>query len=234
MRKLAAKLGFHHPCLSGGAGLALGLLIFGLWPRAAAQAEELLCLKNGKTLLIQSHLISGERITLFINPTSQMEIATDWVEKIEPYVIPPVPPNPTQESSKHKPPANLDPKQLKNLIEKTAKKYQLDAGLLNAMIQAESNFNPRAVSTKGALGLMQLMPETAALMKVANVWDAAENINGGAKYLKELMALFHQDLGMALAAYNAGPTAVTFYNGIPPYPETQQYIRRVLSLMRPR
>jgi soluble lytic murein transglycosylase-like protein len=124
----------------------------------------------------------------------------------------------------------ISPEHLKPVIRYAAQKYQLDEVLLTSMIKAESNFNPRAISPKGAKGLMQLMPETVTLFKVKNVFDAKQNIEAGAKYLKDLLAMFNQDEVMALAAYNAGPTTVTFYKGIPPFPETQEYIRRILTL----
>jgi soluble lytic murein transglycosylase-like protein len=103
--------------------------------------------------------------------------------------------------------------------------------LLHAVIQAESNYNPSAVSRKGAVGLMQLMPDTARIYGVADARDPAANLVGGARYLRDLLALFDNDLPIALAAYNAGPNAV-MKNGrsIPPYAETQRYVPKVLDL----
>jgi len=119
------------------------------------------------------------------------------------------------------------------LVQKVAREHSLDQALLQAMIATESGFDPRAVSHKGAVGLMQLMPETARRYGVRNLYDPAENIQGGAKYLRDLMRKFNNDLSLTLAAYNAGEDAVIQHgNRIPPYRETLQYVPRVLSLYR--
>jgi soluble lytic murein transglycosylase-like protein len=119
------------------------------------------------------------------------------------------------------------------LVQKVAREHSLDQALLQAMIATESGFDPHAVSNKGAVGLMQLMPETARRYGVRNLYDPAENIQGGAKYLRDLMRKFNNDLSLTLAAYNAGEDAVIQHgNRIPPYRETLQYVPRVLSLYR--
>lgn len=118
------------------------------------------------------------------------------------------------------------------IINKTAEKYNMDPALIKAVIKAESNFNHRAVSPKGARGLMQLMPKTAYALQVEDSFHPENNIEGGTRYLRYLMRLFRGDLSLALAAYNAGENAVIRYNGIPPYPETQTYVNRVLSYLR--
>ena len=119
------------------------------------------------------------------------------------------------------------------LVQKVAREHSLDQALLQAMIAAESGFDPHAVSRKGAVGLMQLMPETARRYGVRNLYDPAENIQGGAKYLRDLMRKFNNDLSLTLAAYNAGEDAIIQYgNRIPPYRETLQYVPRVLTLYR--
>ena len=106
--------------------------------------------------------------------------------------------------------------------------------LVEAVIAAESAFDPRAVSSKGAQGLMQLMPETAQRFAVDNVWDPGDNIRGGATYLSELMSMFGGDLRNVLAAYNAGEGAVMRYGGVPPYDETVGFVARVLDYYRTR
>lgn len=108
----------------------------------------------------------------------------------------------------------------------------LEESLIRAIIHAESAYQPDAHSPKGAQGLMQLMPDTAAELDVANPFDPAENIDGGARYLARLLAEFEGDLDLATAAYNAGPTAVYQHGGIPPYDETREYVRRVKILYR--
>jgi len=120
---------------------------------------------------------------------------------------------------------------IQELIHSYASTYRLDEDLVYAVIKAESDFNPNAVSNKGARGLMQLMPGTAAEMGVTNIFDPAQNIAGGTQYLAKMMDLFH-DRSLAVAAYNAGPEAVKQYNGIPPYDETKEYVKKVLSFQR--
>ncbi|MCE7960285.1 MAG: lytic transglycosylase domain-containing protein, partial [Acidobacteria bacterium ACB2] len=115
-----------------------------------------------------------------------------------------------------------------DLIRHHAGREGVDHRLVRSVVLVESNFNPRAVSRKGARGLMQLMPATAAQYGVRNAFDAAENIRAGVKYLAELLSTFAGDVTLALAAYNAGPGAVTRHGGVPPYPETQEYIRRTM------
>lgn len=115
------------------------------------------------------------------------------------------------------------------IIEAKAKKYNLDPKLLASLIRQESNFNPYAVSRCGAMGLGQLMPETARHLGVTDPFNAAQNIEGAAKYLREQLNDFGGNVNKALAAYNAGPAAVRKYGGIPPYTETQNYVRAVRS-----
>ena len=117
-------------------------------------------------------------------------------------------------------------------IRNAARTYGLDPALVASVIAVESNFNSRAVSKKSALGLMQLLPETAAQMAVRNAFDPVENIDGGTRYLKQLLDRYDQNLALALAAYNAGPKRVDFYRGIPPLAETRSYISRVISRLQ--
>jgi soluble lytic murein transglycosylase-like protein len=118
-----------------------------------------------------------------------------------------------------------------SLIRLTAGQHDVPPALVKAVIAAESDFDSRAVSVKGAQGLMQLMPATAAALGVADPMVAEQNVNGGVRYLRAMLDRYG-DMSRALAAYNAGPTAVDRYRGIPPYPETQDYVKRVLIYYR--
>jgi soluble lytic murein transglycosylase-like protein len=122
-----------------------------------------------------------------------------------------------------------NPKEFEPIINSCALRYGVDKSLVKAVIQAESAYNPNAVSSKGAAGLMQLMPKTAQDLNVANSFDPSENIRGGVRYLKFLLDTFKGDVPLALAAYNAGMAKVARYGGIPPYEETRNYVGRVLS-----
>lgn len=119
------------------------------------------------------------------------------------------------------------PPKLDELIEATAHQHQLDPDLIRAIVQVESNFNPYAVSPRGARGLMQLIPATARRFGVRNSFDARSNLDGGARYLKHLMGMFRGDLPLTLAAYNAGEDAVERSGGVPPFRETQDYLRKI-------
>jgi len=115
------------------------------------------------------------------------------------------------------------------VITSACERFAVDPHLVQAVIKAESNFDPEAVSNKGAIGLMQLMPDTAREMGVSDPFDPVENIHGGVGYLSQLLNSLNGDVSLALAAYNAGPKRVMSYNGIPPFRETVNYIKRVLS-----
>lgn len=116
------------------------------------------------------------------------------------------------------------------VVQKTASRYGLDPGLLKAVIRVESDFNPLAVSSAGAMGLMQLMPSTAKSLGVTNPFDPQQNIDGGARYLKSMIDKFG-DVNLALAAYNAGPGAVDRHGGVPPYRETLSYLQKINRLL---
>jgi soluble lytic murein transglycosylase-like protein len=117
-----------------------------------------------------------------------------------------------------------------DLIRETADRHRVDSRLVEAVVAVESGGNPRAVSPKGAQGLMQLMPRRSALLGVKNPFDPRENVDGGVRHLRELLQRFRGDVTLALAAYNAGEEAVRTYQGVPPYAETQEYVRRIRAI----
>ncbi|MCC5464949.1 lytic transglycosylase domain-containing protein [Pelosinus baikalensis] len=121
---------------------------------------------------------------------------------------------------------------ISKIIDYTAKKYGVDSKLVMAVAKVESNLSSDVVSSAGAVGVMQLMPETAQGLGVRNSKDPRDNIDGGVRYLKQLITSFDGDITKAVAAYNAGPQAVTKYNGIPPYTETKDYVAKVMSLVK--
>lgn len=125
--------------------------------------------------------------------------------------------------------AAAPPSNLQQAVDRIADRHGLSPELLHSVIKVESNYNPYAVSPKGALGIMQLIPATAQRFGVADVFDPIENIEGGARYLEYLIDMFHGNLMLAVAAYNAGENAVAKYGTVPPYAETQNYLRLVME-----
>ena len=139
-------------------------------------------------------------------------------------------PTPAEETQSSSGVTFLTPEKLNAAIEKAATRHNVDPNLVRAVIKVESNFNPHAVSRKGAMGLMQIMPSTARSLKVNNPFDVTENIDAGVRHLKQLLDSFGGDVRLSLAAYNAGEGAVHTHKGIPPFRETRNYVRQITDL----
>ncbi len=183
---------------------------------APALRAEYVVLRSGLRLKVTSYQLVGDKYRLQMTG-GKLEIAAEEVVTIEP-----------EDSFGPLATVQVAAQPLyRDLVEASAKKYNLDADLITSVIAVESNFDPKAVSRKNARGLMQLLPETAAKLGVKNIDDPAENIDGGTHYLRFLLEKYNNDLSLALAAYNAGPDKVQLYGTIPPYSETISYVRRV-------
>jgi hypothetical protein len=206
---------------------------------AVPASAEIVFLKSGRTLSVKGHRIDGERITLTLRGGGEVTCDKTVVEKIEadevPYIEPPVEKveqiqeTPAADLSQPDRPV-LDGTPYAEIIAAAAEAHGVDPMLVRALIQVESGYRPTARSARGAMGLMQLMPSTAREYKVHNPFEPKANIEAGIKHLKTLIDRFGDDVGLALAAYNAGPGAVEKFNGIPPYRETRSYVSRILAL----
>lgn len=172
-------------------------------------------LRSGARLHITGYEETGDRIRLTVEG-GIVEVAAEEIVAVEREDVFPARPAP---------PAPTGP--FGDLIRDASEKYGVDEKLIHHVIAVESNFNPRAVSRKQAQGLMQLLPKTAARFSVADAFDPAQNIEAGTRYLKELIEKYKGDLPLVLAAYNAGPEMVERYGGVPPFAETQKYVRQI-------
>jgi hypothetical protein len=189
-------------------------------------AAEEVTLKNGFNILCDHREEAGDKVRLFTSKDSGNFVEVDAAEivAIDTVPDPPVANPPVAFKSEPK----LTDADVHELITKAGAQHNLDVDLLASVVRAESGGNIHAVSRTGAQGLMQLMPGTAAQLGVADSFRADQNINGGTTYLDALLLRYHDNLALALAAYNAGPAAVDKYHGVPPYRETRIYVARVI------
>jgi|SRR5215813_13069593 len=224
-------------------GLLIGLAAMS----ATAFCSELAILRNGFSIRHQRREVRGAVTRLYTaaGSTSYIDVATDQIERFEKDETPRATPAPIASAPATPGLASVAPasaplaspsKQLRiaapvnldQVVKDASGKHQIDPDFINSVIRAESGFNTRAVSPKGAQGLMQLMPGTASNLGVSNAFDPKANVDGGTRYLRWLLEKYNYDVPKALAAYNAGPHRVEQYHGVPPYLETRAYVARII------
>ncbi len=192
--------------------LALGMLALGALGNTA-QADIFVYQLPGGARIVADHPLSNRDYKLVRHSKNSKGVGTLVSSRTIAYAV-------------------TDPTAYDRLIRRTATAHQVDASLVKAVMHIESAFNPHAVSNKGAQGLMQLMPETAQRYGAVDLFDPVQNVRAGVMYLKDLQKLFKNNTRLVLAAYNAGENAVIRYRGIPPYDETQDYVRKVMKVHR--
>jgi soluble lytic murein transglycosylase-like protein len=194
-----------------------------------ARAAERVTLTNGFEMSCDHHAQEGSRVRLYLSAgeSNYIELRRDEIAGVA-RVADPVPQANAPGQKKPVTEANLSPADLREMLAEAGHEHNLDIDLLASVVKAESGGNAHAVSRAGARGLMQLMPSTAANLGVDDSFKADENVRGGSTYLDQLLRRYHDNLALALAAYNAGPEAVDRYHGIPPYHETRAYVARVI------
>lgn len=213
----------------------LSVAVVAIWAAAALPClgAEVAVLKNGFSIRHERREVVGEITRLYVSAdgASFVDVPTAEIEHFEaapdpaPGNVPSVSKNPTLAASA----GTVRPQpDLNEVVNAASGRYRLDPDLVNSVIKAESGFNVRAVSPKGAQGLMQLMPGTASQLGVPNAFDPQANVDGGTRYLRELLERYNFDLVKALAAYNAGPQRVEQFGGVPPYYETRAYVARIV------
>jgi Transglycosylase SLT domain len=217
----------HRKLLIGIAALASAAC----WTLTARAAEQF-TLANGFALRCDHHALVEGRVRLYLSTgeDSYIEFSPSEIATIESVPDPPATPVPVTSATSPVPSgsAQLSAGDLRQMLARAGTEHNIDVDLLASVVKTESDGNAHAVSHAGAEGLMQLMPATAASMGVKDSFQPDQNVRGGTAYLDALLTRYHDNLSLALAAYNAGPAAVDKYHGIPPYTETQVYVARVI------
>jgi len=199
------------------------VLAVALLATCCCSASEYAVMRNGFALKHERREVMGVITRLYLtatSPSSFVDVPSGDIEHFEKDEIVIAP-----EEPRVAPPPVLS---INQSISQAGVKHHIDPDFITSVVRAESGFHPRAVSPKGARGLMQLMPKTAACLGVKDSFDASENIEAGTRYLRQLLEKFDYDAVKALAAYNAGPDRVTHYRGVPPYSETRNYVARIV------
>jgi soluble lytic murein transglycosylase-like protein len=210
--------------------VALAAAVLSLVGSAVPASAELVYLTSGRTMSVKSHTADGDLIVLTLRGGGQARFDQALIDRIEPDEVPyPDPPAPKPEGLVPSDGQPLTDVPYAALIDSLSSAHGVDAGLVKALIKVESGYRVRARSSKGAMGLMQIMPETARQYSLKNPYDPKGNLEAGIAHLASLLSRF--DVAVALAAYNAGEAAVQRFGGIPPYPETRTYVRRIMALV---
>jgi hypothetical protein len=207
-------------------------VMFALVGPAATAGAEIVFLSSGRTLSIKGHRVDGESIILTLRNGGEVTCDKSLIEKIVADEVPYPEPTALQAATDVLQQAGtlLQTTPYGELIASVSEAHGVDPMLVRALIKVESNYQAKARSPRGAMGLMQLMPSTAREYNVRNPFDPRTNLEAGIKHLKSLIDRFGGEVGKALAAYNAGEGAVMKFNGIPPYRETRSYVSRILEL----
>jgi soluble lytic murein transglycosylase-like protein len=210
------------------------LLSAGVMGSVSQLDAETIFFANGRMLSVKGHRIEGDMMTVSLQHGGEASFDKSIVVRIVPDEVTDTDadakPEMSAEAADPSVVGPLEGRPFADLIETVALEHGVDPALVHAVVRAESNYHARARSQMGARGLMQVMPATGAGYGVRNLYDPRANLQAGVRYLKSLLERFN--LPQAIAAYNAGPEVVTRYGGVPPFPETQQYVRRVLSDFR--
>jgi soluble lytic murein transglycosylase-like protein len=200
-------------------------VLFAAFTLGSALAGEYAVFTSGSRMRVDRHEENGDKWRLF-NGSGYIEVARPTVAAFEAEEMAAATGAPAAPAAPEKAAVHVPAVDYGKLVDEAARRYGLPKEIVRSVVKAESGFQPHAVSPKGAVGLMQLMPDTARALG-ANPHDPAENVDAGTRYLRELLVKYNGGLWHALAAYNAGPGAVEKYRGIPPYAETRNYIRRI-------
>ncbi len=215
----------------------LPLLVLGLLMASDARAD-IVVFKNGRSMSAKSYKVDGGMATIALRDGGEVMFPASIVDRVDPDEVPYPGPAPAVETATNTPEVVkpqlsalvpdevLAARPFADLISTVAASHNVDARLVHAVIEQESNYQARARSKKGARGLMQLMPATARQYGVANSYDPKSNLEAGVRHLKDLLSRL--ELPLALAAYNAGEATIRRYGGLPPFPETQSYVRNIL------
>lgn len=226
-RRSAVSRSRPHTGRMASASRAARLALVGLFllvrPAAAPASAELVLLTTGRTLAISGHAFEGDRVVLYLPNGGEIVCDRSLIVRIEPDPAPP----PAVPMVAEAPPS----RPFAEIIDAASVRHGVPPALVYALIEVESAYQPWARSSKGAMGLMQLMPATARQYAVADPFDPMANVEAGTRHLRSLLDRYENNIDSALAAYNAGEGPVRKYDGVPPYPETIRYVTKILELV---